>query len=417
MPDETATLTNVGETSRSSTRSDSFRLARAMTLVLLISTFNAPGINFVGNPIWYVCVVIPVLVVVGMRALAPSTLIRRPGASDRVLIVLLVVGMAGTLYGMVFADTSASARPIFIPMIVALLPLAALDAPTDQEVESVLRALIWIGIAYWTLNALIYAGGLPGALLGDDHPFRNSQLLYVAMAITAATLFRKWVVVTILAVLAGFMFLVYPSATSVLVAGATVVTLFATGSRASMARPLVTGAAILAIGVVGVLNITETVRVSDAYFLTVGKADTSYTRLLVWREAIARFERSPVVGSAFAGDINATIHRTERSPANHLPFHSDYLMFLAEGGVVGLGLLLAWIFSTEVIVLRRYRQWVMVGDRARTALLRTLLVGFNAFLVAAAFNPQFSSVSGSAAIFAIYALMMLVGSPRSPAAT
>ena len=45
-------------------------------------------------------------------------------------------------------------------------------------------------------------------------------------------------------------FLVYPSATSVLVAGATVVTLFATGSRASMARPLVTGAAILAIGVV-----------------------------------------------------------------------------------------------------------------------------------------------------------------------
>jgi O-antigen ligase len=396
---------------------ESYRLARALTVAILISTFNASGLDVAGRAVWYVCVAIPFVVALGIRIRAGSSLIRRPEASDGVLLLLFVFGIAGTIYGMVFNDTVASARPIFVPMVIAFLHLAVIDQPTDDECESVLRWIIWIGAVYWVLNALIYAHVLPGARLVDDHAFRNSQLLYLPMAISAAAFLRKRVVTIVLIGLAICMFIVYPSATTVLVAVGTIVTFFVTGSRATSVRPVVTAAAILVIAVVGVLNLAADVRVSSKYFAAMGKADTTYTRVLVWHEGMARFERSPIVGSVFSGDVNASIHRTDRSSANQLPFHNDFLLFLAEGGVVGLGLLLLWIISTEMTVLRRYRQWVAFGDQTRAALLRTLLVGFNAFFVAAAFNPQFTSVSGSSAIFAVYALMMLVGTPRHRGAT
>jgi hypothetical protein len=74
-------------------------------------------------------------------------------------------------------------------------------------------------------------------------------------------------------------------------------------------------------------------------------------------------------------------------------------------------LLVTWIVATEIIVIRRHRMFVRAGWSSHARLLRTLLVGFNAYFIAAAFNPQFTSVTSSASIFAVYGLIMSLGAP------
>jgi O-antigen ligase len=96
-----------------------------------------------------------------------------------------------------------------------------------------------------------------------------------------------------------------------------------------------------------------------------------------------------------------------------LPFHNDYILFLVEGGLLGLSLLLAWVIATELMMLRRYRAYLELGEYSRAGLMRALLIGFNAFFIAAAFNPLFTGMSSSATIFAIYGLMSALGSPAS----
>ena len=149
------------------------------------------------------------------------------------------------------------------------------------------------------------------------------------------------------------------------------------------------------------------------YFAAVGKRDNNGTRLALWQAGIDEFRQSPVSGSWFSGPTVIVTTRPGQHKQFQLPFHNDYILFLVEGGLIGLGLLLAWAISTELLMLRRYRAYVALGEHSRAALLRTLLIGFNAFFVAAAFNPLFTGMSSSATIFSIYGLMLLLGSPSS----
>jgi membrane associated rhomboid family serine protease len=51
------------------------------------------------------------------------------------------------------------------------------------------------------------------------------------------------------------------------------------------------------------------------------------------------------------------------------------------------------------------------GRRDHATLLRVLLVAYNSWMCIALFNPLLQSVGTSAALFAIYALMMLAAVP------
>jgi O-antigen ligase len=94
-----------------------------------------------------------------------------------------------------------------------------------------------------------------------------------------------------------------------------------------------------------------------------------------------------------------------------LPFHNDFVLFLANGGLVGLGLLVTWFAMTELTLLRRYRGFIRAGDVRRAGLLRAILVCLNAFVVAMAFNPVLPGASRSATVFGLYAIAMSVGEP------
>ena len=97
-----------------------------------------------------------------------------------------------------------------------------------------------------------------------------------------------------------------------------------------------------------------------------------------------------------------------------LPFHNDFVLFLAEGGVVGLGLFLLGMVITESTLLRRHAGFRDRGRTAPAGLIRVFLVMFNTLIVAAAFNPTFNGVSRSATLCALYGVVMLLGVPEHP---
>jgi O-antigen ligase len=216
-----------------------------------------------------------------------------------------------------------------------------------------------------------------------------------------------------LIILGLFIFRAYPSGTALLVVLATLATVFLTRRGRRPKRRWV--AALLVVGAAGlvVLNFGGGLHLTDTYFAAVGKRDNNGTRLALWQAGIDEFRQSPISGSWFSGPTVIVTTRPGQHKQFQLPFHNDYILFLVEGGLIGLGLLLAWAISTELLMLRRYRAYVALGEYSRAALLRTLLIGFNAFFVAAAFNPLFTGMSSSATIFSIYGLMMLLGSPSS----
>jgi O-antigen ligase len=164
--------------------------------------------------------------------------------------------------------------------------------------------------------------------------------------------------------------------------------------------------------IIVLLNFNTWVQLTNDYFSLVGKSNNNSTRLAVWTVGMDRFEASPLYGEFFSGPTVTTAVREGGRTEFQIPYHSDYIHFLANGGILGFGLLIAWIIATELVVLRRYMMLIEGREGAKAGLLRTLLVGFNAFFVTAGFNPTIMGVSRSASIFSIYALMMLLKAER-----
>jgi hypothetical protein len=393
---------------------DSYRLARALILVLLAAAVDVSNYLDTGGWPRYLILLVPLGVLALIRLQNPSAVIRRPSGTDRILMLLFLVGLLGTLYGILFRGTSATALPVFLPMAIAFLHLGTLEQPTSREVRGILRAIEWVGILYIVLNVVVSSELLTE--LADFRQFRNASLLFVALGVGATVALGHWVRALLVVGLWGAAFAFYPSGTSVLVALTVVFTLLMTPVRPSRLRPYLLASAGAAAVVILVLNFSTGVRLSSDYFSLVGKSDNTSSRLAVWTAGMERFEESPLYGEVFSGPGVTTAVRELGGRRFQLPYHNDYVHFLANGGLIGFGLLLGWIVFTEFTVLRSHTSFTAAGEDLRASLLRTLLVGYNAFFVTAAFNPTLMGVSRAASIFSIYALiMMIVQVPRREA--
>jgi O-antigen ligase len=388
---------------------DSYRYARALLVIFLataIDVFNFLDRSSRGGPLRYVILLIPILSLLAVRA-DGSTLIRRPTVYERVLIILFAFGLIGTTYGILFLGVTSTARALFLPMSIAILALFVVDPLTPEETRRLTKALAVIATVYIVLGAIVYSGVVPG--LAEYRQFKNATFPYVAIGVSAAWMLgrRSWAVA--LVALATVMFLGYPSATSVLVALITVVTYWATARTASRARPYLIAAAVLLIGIIAIANFSESEFLADRYFEAVGKRNTSQGRVEFWTSGIAEFAKSPIIGTAFASDTVVESSRERRSP-----YHNDFVMFLAEGGVLGSLLLVAFIVSLLRQLVTRYFGFVRIGDEDRARFARLLLIGLNSFLITMVFNPVLAGLSRSATIFALVAFAAALGKPERP---
>lgn len=389
---------------------DSFVLWRAYMLIMLAASFDVYDWldrSVQGGATRYLIMTVPIVAAVWIRLRQPGFLVRRPMPSDIVLFALFVFGLGGSLIGVAFFGTVENARPIFLPMMIPFLYLLTTEDPTDREVATTLSWLSIIATAYTAMNALVNLGVLPG--LAEFRQYRNASVAVVALAVATAIVLGKRRRLLFVLALSAVTFVTYPSATSVLVGGSVVLTFYLTGRRSSGLRTLLVSATIVMVSALALVNFDRGVQLTDQYFAAVDKANANSGRLDLWTEGLDRWRDAPIFGSGFAGEVTAVRSRDQRA----LPFHNDFVLFLASGGLVGLGLLVAWFVLTELTLIRRYRGFVRAGDLRRAGLLRTILVCINAFVVAMAFNPVLPGASRSATIFGLYAIAMSLGEPPS----
>jgi O-antigen ligase len=363
-----------------------------------------------GTQARYLLILVPFLALFWVRLNHRSTRIRTPVLPDKILLLLMLYALIGSVWGKAVLGVPDSALSISLPMTTGLLYVGTYQSQTEWEARTLLRLLAWIGFLYICLNAAANSGVAPR--LQSSLQYRNSDIIYVAMGFAAAINAKQRIRVAFLAVLGVIIFVGYPSGTTVVVALGAVITLYMTRPRASRARPYKVAMVILALMSLALFNFHSSIRLVDAYFSAVHKQNNSQGRLALWTEGLTEFKNSPVFGRAFAGGTTvATTRRNGLGARIQAPLHNDYILFLVEGGVVGLLLLILWAGATEVVILRRHRAFIEAGQEHHAAMLRTLLVGFNGYFCAAAFNPLFYGASRSATLFVIYGLMMGLGAP------
>jgi hypothetical protein len=397
---------------RERARNDAYPLVKAYLLVILAAVVDVSNFLDRGNFVRYLLLLVPIGTLVVVRMRFPSMFVRTPTASDVVLSLVWVFGLIGAVYGAVFGGVHATMLPVFLPMSIAFLYLGTLDPLSEDELMSTLRALAIIGSLYICLNALVNAHLVPGL---DDKQYRNASLLFMALGISGTVVLRWWRWLAVLVLLETFVFITYPSGTTVLVMCAIVVTFAMTAPRPyARIRPYVIGGASVVAILVLLVNFSAGVSVTSDYFSLVGKNNADSVRVQAWTQGVNQFTQSPLYGNGFTDAVGAVVVHPGGRGEFQIPFHNDYVLFLAKGGLLGLGLLLAWILATEVTVLRRYVTLVAQERYRRAALLRVLLVGYNVFFVTSAFNPSILGMSRAASLFAVYALMMLVSSDGRP---
>jgi O-antigen ligase len=392
--------------------SDSSSYARALLLVFLASAIdvrNALDRSAVGGPLRYLLLLVPISAAVLIRLRRPSTIVRAPLPNERVLMLLFAFGVTGTFIGVMFRGVTSTAWPLYLPMSIVFLSLLMVRPLTEREAG---RLAVAIGAIAWVYIALgaVANSGLVESLV-QYRQFKNASFPYVVMGLAAAVLLHRRGWTLVLSGLTVVIFLGYPSATSVLILLVTALTFIATGRRASRARPYLVAGIAVAIGLVALLNFSTSVDLLGRYFEFVGKRNTSEGRLEYWTSGLAEFRESPLIGTGFASDTVVEASRDRRSP-----YHNDFVMFLALGGIVGLVLLVAWIVLLERSLLRRYFGFARAGAHARARLARLLLVGLNGYIVSMFFNPVLQGLSRSATIFGLASIAALLGEPpRRPA--
>jgi O-antigen ligase len=361
-----------------------------------------------GSTARYGLLLIPIGVVVLARLRRRSLLLRRWSAPDRLLCILMVWGIVGSLYGKHHDHTTSGALPVFVPMILAFTYLLAETPPTDRECLRILNGISIIGVVYAFMNSLANAG----AHFIAAKTYRNSKILYVTMGISASYQLRRRRRLVIMLLLAAFIFATYPSGTDVVVTVVGLATWFFTKPAGSPLRPAVVVTLGTLLLLLAIANFAASTGLAAEYFHAVGKKDNNNARIALYTAAIDQVKASPVYGTSFTGSITElVIRQAGQGAAFKAPFHDDYLMIAANGGLAGLLLFVIWIAATEINVLRRYRGFLTSGEYPKAMLLRSLLVGFNTLFAAALFNPELEAIGRGATVFGIYALMMMIGWP------
>jgi len=376
---------------------------------MLVAALDA--INLFDRPnggVRYTILLIPIVAVLTVRSRRPSLMVRQASPPDLLLGALFVFGFVGALIGVAIRGNLANDYPVFVPMALGLMYLFAVDGPTPDEVHRILDRLSNVGVVYVLMNFAVNTGLLPG--LQHFLKYRNASAAIVAMAISAALVRRRWRRLIFLLVLYAGIFVTYPSATQVLMGFTVVLTLMLTTRRSGRARILVFGTVVLLFVVVALANLNVGIQLTNSYFASVHKADANSGRISLWSSGIDEFLTSPVIGQAFTGESIAIRSRDSKA----LPFHNDFVLFLAQGGALGFGLLVSWIFLTELTLLRRYRAFRDSGAADAANLTRIILVTLNCFFVAMAFNPVLEGVTRTATIFGLYGIAMSLAPPEAP---
>jgi hypothetical protein len=399
----------------SSRWTDSYRFSRSLILLLLLVVLDVKNFLILGTPggskARYALLLIPLAAILWVRLESSSTLVRTPSATDVPLALLILFLLPGTLSAQL-ATGGAVSTVLSMAMagVAALLYLGTVQELSEDEALRLARLLTCVGLSYAAMAVLGYSGVAP--FLVSGLAFRNAKLFLLAMGVAGAVALRWRLTFLVLVPATAIVFRAYPSATFLLAAfvGAVVLMLTRPGGGVGRLHALVLF--VLGAGAVAMLNIDRTVAVASGYFSSVGKINNTVVRLGLWKAGLEKFAHSPVYGDGFYGPATVSVwisHPPYPPYRVQAPLHNDFLLLLANGGVIALGLFVFWIAGTNVSAFRRVTALSAEGRNHSAQFLRILLVGFDTWLCAALFNPLLQEIGTSAGLLVLYAMIMMVG--------
>lgn len=411
-------------------RSSRSRFWNTALFIVAIIVVDVYGIFYFvgGSPARYAIILLPLFLICVVRGPLTRLTIRPPELPDYLLLTLLVYGGVGSTFGIVFGLTPNPALPLFLPMVLGLLHLTTLGPVEEPEASAHLRRWVVLGCVYTAVATasalgmleLIGGGGADPSTNVVGAAFAHEKAFFLCLALAGAWLLkrRKLFVLLLAGALLGFF--TYPAATYLVAAVVTVMTLVATGRRSGRVRAWTMAILCLLFFAVVVKEVTTVgpqarEGIGSRYFEAVGKSDNSETRAELWGDAWDELKESPIVGSGFTRDL--TLRVWLEGKRRSVPPHNDYLQLGMGGGLLGMGLLLGWVGTTNLYAHRRFRRVVSEGSSNCAILLRLLMVGYNSFFAIALLNPVLSRLGLSVTAMLLYAMIMTVRAPSVGAAS
>jgi hypothetical protein len=395
------------------------RLWNAALLTIGLVVFDIYGYSVTAGATRYVLVALPILLVCAGRPNSNRLTLSAPLLPDYFLLALFVFGTIGSLYGLFAHTTTSPALPLFLPMACGFLHLTVIGNESEAEAVTNTRRLIWVLCAGVAVQAATAVGltQLFGAATADPltNPsaaaFGHERAFLVCAAVVGLWLLRRRRLMAAVMALGLVAFLSYPAATYVVAATMAILTLVAVDRRATKARALVIGLLALVMLLFVVVDVAHSgpgtrSSLGSAYSRTFGKGDNSETRADLWSKAWVQTQKSPVVGSGFAGDTSIRVLLAGQRRA--VPPHNDFLQMGMGGGLLAMALLIGWVVSTNVTVVGRLALMRAEPDANRRVLATMLLVGYNCFFAVALSNPVMSRGGLNVILMLMYSLMMSV---------
>ncbi|MEY2566109.1 MAG: O-Antigen ligase [Actinomycetota bacterium] len=407
------------------------RLWATGLLLIALVVADITGVFIGDSGIRYGLVPLALLLVAVARTPLNRITIRKLAASDWFLLLLCAYGLIGSAYGLMFTKPTSPALALFVPMLVGLLHLTTIGSVEEDEARWYLRRLSVVTALYVVVHALSAAGWLERIGGGGADPSQNvagavfghEKTFLVCIALTAAWIRGRPLLFAALTTLFVVAFFAYPAATYAVAGAVSLMTLVGTGVRARRLRRYTMVLLGLLLGVLVAVEVTQAgpstrsakSSLSTSYFNAVGKSNNNETRAELWSTAWHEFAHSPIYGTAFTG--NTAVKAKLAGKVREVPPHNDFLQMAMGGGVIGAGLLIGWVVSTNVLAIGRYRRLRASGAVRAPALLRVLLVGFNSFFTVGFLNPVMSRFGLSVAVMATYSLLMTIDVPHRGRAT
>ena len=370
-------------------------VAAVLALVLVALTFDFRGTLAASGPARYL-VVTSAFAILAAGAVGQPRILRFPlTASGMAALTLCVWGSIGSILARTVFGARTSALALCAAAgLAALLPIVG--PRIDARRCRVLLVIVALACSAYTFLAGLSAHGLvPGVTNLALFSHEESYLLVLAAA--AAVALRWSVLLAALLASDVVIFLHYPAATYLLTVVAAALTVGAIRLRIGRRIGLALGLLGLTLLVAGIMLRQD---ILDRYFSAVHKGNNTGFREVLWATTIQHWRPHPLLGSSFVGEGDLTFHVNGQYITD--PSHSDYLQYLALGGVLALGLFVLWAATVMVRAISVCRS---AQGHEPVQLVGVLALGFATMLVTSAVNPVSARPTGAAALFVVGGLL------------
>lgn len=308
---------------------------------------------------------------------------------------LVIVAVAGSLFGRIYERQQFGALPLAIPMILLLTKFPTVESGIKLRKGS--KLLIYLCLVMTVESSMVRLGFLKSsALLVFSHEKTFCMVLGLLLSIAIRSIFLTLLQFCLIAI----SFALYPAATVPL---GVLVGLFILRFNAKLANPRRMFSAAVGFVFLIITSIFSAQAMLDSaksYFELVGKNNNSSYRLSLVTVALEEIQKRPIFGTLFKGPATVRAYVLDRQNYQ-LPVHNDYVTFALCGGIFFLSLFLAMLFSLSYRVFEIHNQLSDERSRVSSAFMGSIF----ALLASSFANPVLMN-PGNSTIF--YALIMTI---------